>query len=221
MVGNRIVVVCTANMIRSPFIAGLLRSRMQAFAGRGLEVDSAGTAARPGAGAAPEAIELGKTYGLDLAAHRTRRLDDGVLATGDTVLCAERAHRRVVLDLRPDLLSSVFTVREFAHLVARVPERDAAGDWDGLVRAAGRARLGGRVTPEADDDVTDPIGCSQEVWTAFERQATQAVSAILAAIGSLPPEEWTDTSPPRPPATRRENRMRLGAPSSRRAARTG
>lgn len=221
VVGNRIVIVCTANMIRSPFIAGLIRSRMQTFTGRGLEVESAGTAARPGVGAATETIELGRTYGLDLATHRTRRLDEGVLATGDTVLCAERAHRRVVLDLRPDLLSTVFTVREFARLVAQAPVRDAAADWDGLVRAAGRARLSGRVPSEEDDDVVDPVGGPPEMWTAFERQATEAVSAILAAVGSLPPEEWTATTAPRPPATRREYRERLGAPSSRRAARRG
>ncbi|MDQ1137894.1 protein-tyrosine phosphatase [Microbacterium sp. SORGH_AS 1204] len=221
MVGNRIVVVCTANMIRSPFIAGLIRSRVQTFTGCGLEVESAGTAARPGIGAAPETIDLGKTYGLDLSGHRTRRLDEGVLATGDTVLCAERAHRRVVLDLRPDLLSRVFTVREFARLLAHGPVRDAAGDWEGLVRAAGRARLSGRVMPEEDDDVVDPVGRAQEVWTAFEREATQAVSAILAAVGALPPEGSAASSSPLPPATRREYRTRLAALSSRRAARRG
>lgn len=222
--GNRIVVVCTANMIRSPFIAGLLSSRLSGAAGRGLRIESAGTAARPGSEVAPETRVLATTYGFDLSAHRTRRLGDGVLETGDTVLCAERAHRRVVLDMRPDLISSVFTVREFARLVEETPAHGAASDWDALVRAATRARLTARVAREEDDDVVDPVGRPQEVWTEFERQATRAVSAILGAVIALPTgsvgERTVDGLAPTP-TTRREFRRRLGVPSSRRAARRG
>lgn len=220
MIGNRIVVVCTANMIRSPFIAELVSSRLHASSRGDLRVVSAGTAARPGAEAAPETVELGRTYGLDLTSHRTRRLDDGVLSTGDTVLCAERAHRRRVLDVRPDLISSVFTVREFARLVSGDDVRAAASDWSGLVRAAARARLAGRAVADEDDDVVDPVGQSQVVWTEFERQATSAVSAILAAVSDLPVGPIA-TDVPRVPSTRREYRTQHVMPATRRAARRG
>lgn len=222
--GNRIVVVCTANMIRSPFIAGLLSSRLRGAAGRRIRVESAGTAARPGAEVAPETRELATTYGFDLSGHRTRRLGDDVLQTGDTVLCAERAHRRVVLDLRPDLISSVFTVREFARLVAEAPVPGAASDWHELVRTATRSRLTARAARDEDDDVVDPVGRPQEVWTEFERQATDAVSAILAAVIALPvPVEGAGEGGggQRTPATRREFRRRLDAASTRRATRRG
>ncbi|WP_285138111.1 hypothetical protein [Microbacterium sp. lyk4-40-TSB-66] len=221
MGGNRIVVVCTANMIRSPFIAGLLSSRLSVMTDDAPQVESAGTAARPGDEAASEVVGLGRTFGLELSAHRTRRLADGVLATGDTVLCAERAHRRVVLDLRPDLLSSVFTVREFARLVDDEAVQAAASDWAGLVRAASRARLAGRTAVDDVDDVIDPVGRPAEVWTEFERQATRAVSTILGAMAGLPalgsPLETTQ----RVAGTRREYRTRHGVPASRRAARRG
>lgn len=221
MVGNRIVVVCTANMIRSPFIAGLLSSRLAATTEGRLGIESAGTAARPGDQAAPEILDLGRTYGLDLSAHRTRRLDDDVLATGDTVLCAERAHRRVVLDLRPDLLPSVFTVREFARLVDDEAVRAAASDWAGLVRAASRARLAGRSSAEDIDDVIDPVGRPQHVWTEFERQATQAVSTILGVTAGLPALESPAEGRQPAAGTRRDYRTRHAVPSSRRAARRG
>lgn len=221
MVGNRIVVICTANMIRSPFVAGLLSSRLAAMTDDRLRLESAGTAARPGDEAAPEVIDLGRTYGLDLSPHRTRRLDDGVLEAGDTVLCAERAHRRVVLDLRPDLLSSVFTVREFARLVDDEAVRGAASDWAGLVRAASRARLAGRVAADEVDDVIDPVGRPKDVWTEFERQATRAVSTILGAVAGLPALGSPVGDIPRVPRTRREYRTQHGVPSSRRAARRG
>lgn len=220
MVSDRIVVVCTANMIRSPFVAGLITSRLQPSTGRDLRVDSAGTAARPGEEAAPETVEIAKTYGLDLAAHRTRRLDDGVLATGDTVLCAERTHRRVVLDLRPDLISSVFTVREFARLVSDAAVRGIASDWAALVRAAGRARLAARTPPDEADDIVDPVGRPPAVWAEFERQAAQSVSAICAAVRSLPAARPA-IDVPRTPATRREYRTQQVVPASRREARKG
>jgi protein-tyrosine phosphatase len=222
VVENRIVVVCTANMIRSPFIAGLLSSRAQGGIGRSLRIESAGTAARAGAGAAPEIRELAEAHGFDLAGHRTRRLGDGVLEKGDTVLCAERAHRRVVLDLRPDLISSVFTVREFARLVAAISARGAVSDWDALVRSAARERLTTRAA--YDDDVVDPVGGPPEVWTVFERQATRAVSTILDVVGALPdrPVMGVSTAEERPrgATTRREFRALLRTPSGRRAART-
>lgn len=221
MAGNRIVVVCTANKIRSPFVAGLLRSRFPTFGAQDHVVESAGTAARPGDEAASEVIELGRTHGLDLAEHRTRRLDDGVLATGDTVLCAERAHRRVVLDVRPDLISSVFTVREFARLIDHAAVRDAAADWRGLVGAASRARLAARMPPDETDDLVDPVGRPQEVWTEFERQAIGAVSIILGAVAALPAGRATDEAAPRVAATRRDHRAQLGVPSTRRAMRRG
>ena len=62
MVGNRIVVVCTANMIRSPFIAGLLSSRLAATTEGRLGIESAGTAARPGDQAAPDEARCGPPH---------------------------------------------------------------------------------------------------------------------------------------------------------------
>lgn len=215
MIGGRIVVVCTANMIRSPFVAGLLASRWAAGAAAGLVVESAGTAARSDLPVTEEVARLARTYRFDLTAHRSRRLDEGVLQTGDTVLCAERAHRRVVLDLRPDLISSVFTVREFARLVEAPQIRAVASNWPALVRAAARARLAARAPgADGDDDIVDPVGQAESVWLEFERQATLAVSAILGAVSALPALDAEATASVRVPATRREHRLRAIPPTA-------
>lgn len=205
MIGDRILIVCTANMIRSPFVAGLLSSRLPAVGQGGLVVESAGTAARPGGTADEGATALGRTYGLALENHRSRRLGDGMLRTGDTVLCAEKAHRRVVLDLRPDLIASVFTIREFARLVDG-SRRRAAG-WRDLVEDAARGRLGARYAPEEEEDMVDPVGGSPTMWLEFERQATQAVSTILGAVAALP-TSGEGASTPSLFVTRREYRER-------------
>jgi len=203
MIGKRIVVVCTANMIRSPFVAGLLASGWPTTAG-GLTVESAGTAAREGRAAADDVIRIGAAYGLGLEGHRTRRLDERILRAGDTVLCAERAHRRVVLDLRPDLLPSVFTVREFGRLVESPSVRSAASTWPQLVLAASRARLVERPVVVEDDDIVDPIGRAEHLWTEFERQATEAVSAILGAVAPLLAQGTESDVPGEPQAGGRE-----------------
>lgn len=211
MIGDRLLIVCTANMIRSPFVAGLLSSRLSAVGASGLSVDSAGTAARPDGPADEEVTALGRTYGLALEDHRTRRLDDGMLRTGDTVLCAERGHRRIVLDLRPDLLTSVFTIREFARLVDVAHTR--AANWPDLVRAASRERLVTRRSSEEGDDMVDPVGGPPAVWLDFERQATQAVSMILGALSALPALDASPSSTASPSSRRevRERRTRESA----------
>ncbi|WP_136585899.1 hypothetical protein [Microbacterium hydrothermale] len=216
---DRLVIVCTANVIRSPFVAGLLASRMPSSLEQRLILDSAGTMARPSIPADPRVVALGRTYGLDLDPHRSRRLDEGVLRTGDTVLTAERAHKRVVLDLRPDLISSVFALREFARLAEAVQGR--ASSWAGLVQAVSRARLTVRRTHDEDDDVVDPVGGPDAAWLAFERQATQAVSTILSVVATLAPPVHPEGSAA-PILTRREyRRSREFSVLDRRSTRKG
>lgn len=216
---NRIVIVCTANVIRSPFVAGLLSTRMPARLNGHVTIASAGTLARSGMPADPRLVELGRTYGLDLDPHRSQRLDEGFLRAGDTVLCAERNHRRVVLDLRPDLISSVFTLREFSRLLEA--DHGRASHWAGVVEAASRERLAGRGARDEDDDVVDPVGGPDEAWLAFERQATQAVSTILGVMGTLP-APGPSASSEAPLSSRREYRRSRGAVTvDRRSARRG
>ncbi|MEW1706389.1 hypothetical protein AB0230_04020 [Microbacterium sp. NPDC089190] len=215
---DRVVIVCTANVIRSAFVAALLSSRSPEGHKAHLTFQSAGTLARPSTPADEKVVTLGRTYGLSLEGHRARRLDEGFLRTGDTVLCAERAHRRVVLDLRPDLISSVFTIREFSRLVETVPGR--APSWAALVQAASRSRLSRPPRDPEEDDMLDPVGGADAAWLAFERQATQAVSSILAALTALPTPSDTGPSVARPLSRReyrhaRENALRVAGSSER------
>ncbi|KEP76394.1 hypothetical protein HR12_00150 [Microbacterium sp. SUBG005] len=216
MIGDRIVIVCTANVIRSPFVAALMSSRLSAGYADHLQIESAGTSARPATPAEEKVVSLGRTYGLDLDPHRSRRLDDGVLRAGDTVLCAERAHRRAVLDLRPDLIASVFTVREFSRLAEAVHGR--ATSWADPVRLASQTRLAAPATT-GDDDLLDPIGGPDAAWLAFERQATQAVSAILGALAALPSPPSVVRTALSPVSRREYRRSREAALPDRRTTR--
>ncbi len=66
---QKILVICTGNICRSPLAAALLAREMP-----GLEVSSAGLDALIGMPADPLAVQVGTAHGLDLSAHRARRI---------------------------------------------------------------------------------------------------------------------------------------------------
>lgn len=200
----RLLIVCSANAIRSPFVEHLLRARFAAAGAVGPVLTSAGTAARPGRSAEPHAVEIGREHGLDLAPHRTRLLDEAMLRESSTVLCAAAVHRRTVLDMRPDALDTTFTVREFARLLREEHGAFREDGWESLVRRLARGRTRVRRTPGVDDDLVDPIGQPEAVWREFERAATDAVETIAVHAAPALAEAAAD----RPPMTRREYRAR-------------
>jgi protein-tyrosine phosphatase len=89
---DRILMVCTGNICRSPMAEALLRDRFAAR-GRGT-VASAGLAALVGRPADPLALELLAARGLDLSAHRARQLTPEMVAEADLVIVMEAAHQQ-------------------------------------------------------------------------------------------------------------------------------
>ncbi|WP_432261523.1 low molecular weight protein-tyrosine-phosphatase [Cupriavidus sp. TMH.W2] len=83
-----ILVVCLGNRCRSPMAADLLRQALPACS-----VASAGLAPPVGAGADPRVIRLLAKEGLDLAPHRARELDAGMVAGADLVLVMDHEQR--------------------------------------------------------------------------------------------------------------------------------
>ena len=68
-----VLFVCTGNICRSPFAAGLF-SKLQQHAGTQIHSDSAGIHAMLDAPAAPLSVEVAAQYQVDLNAHRARQL---------------------------------------------------------------------------------------------------------------------------------------------------
>lgn len=91
---NRVLMVCSGNICRSPMAEGLLRTRFQRR-GAGT-VASAGLHALVGRPADPLAVKLLAERGVDLSEHRARQLTPDLLVEFDLVLVMEDAQRRAL-----------------------------------------------------------------------------------------------------------------------------
>lgn len=104
---NRIIVVCTGNICRSPMAEALLRARLGA---RVEQVASAGTGALVGYPADPMAIDVAGEYGLDLTAHRAQQATLPLLSSMDLVLTLDQTHNDWLNRQYPQLRGRVHKV---------------------------------------------------------------------------------------------------------------
>ncbi len=86
---DRILVICTGNICRSPLAEALLRHKLSA---RGTQVSSAGTGALVGYPADPLSVEVAADHGLDLSAHRAQQVSLSQLGAVDLVLTLDQTH---------------------------------------------------------------------------------------------------------------------------------
>ncbi|WP_166376072.1 hypothetical protein [Aeromicrobium phragmitis] len=163
----RILVVCTANVCRSPLAAGLLRRRLDSGA---FVVESAGIRALDGGRTDANVVQRLTRRGIHLPDLAARQLTPDIARQADLILTATRDHRGDVLEVFPGALRRTFTLLEFAALAPRV---GANGPAD-LVRGAAMMRSDG---PQ-DVDIEDPIGRSDDVHDAVARQIEEAVDTI-------------------------------------------
>nr|WP_276568766.1 hypothetical protein [Aeromicrobium phoceense] len=168
------MVVCTANVCRSPVIEAMLVQRLD---GARHAVGSAGVRAPAGHPIDPDSAEQLRVRGLQVPAHAARQLTSDLVAEADLVLTATRAHRSDVLDLDPRALRRTFTALEFAGLVEGIE----ADGFAALVAQAAAARS----TGPSDVDLVDPIGRSVQVHAEVAARIESAVTTIVAALGRV------------------------------------
>jgi protein-tyrosine-phosphatase len=97
----RVLFVCTGNTCRSPLAAAALLDDLGPDRER-VTVSSAGTAAGEGQPPTPEAIAVARADGVDIRAHRARRVTPAVVRESDLVIVMERGHVGSVQSLGAD-----------------------------------------------------------------------------------------------------------------------
>lgn len=109
-----ILIICTANICRSPVTEALLRDRLYQ---RGLEdwtVSSAGTWAMQIRGASANSIIVASEYGLDIQDHEARMVKKQHLRESDLVLCMEVGHAEALRAEFADQAYKVYLLSEMS-----------------------------------------------------------------------------------------------------------
>ena len=188
----RILVVCTGNICRSPFIERLLQHQLdERWPGSDREfiVRSAGTAALVGSTMDPQAAAQLESYGGDPSGFRARDLSPALIAESDLVLTATRAHRGKVAAMYPKVLRQVFTFRDFADLVAgvdglsaRVTQTDPRAWVRQVTEEAAASRGLNPPLEPAQADIVDPFRREDEVFTTMAQQIVGSMPAVVRAL---------------------------------------
>jgi protein-tyrosine phosphatase len=178
----RILIVCTANIVRSP-MAEMIAKAMLRSSSCPILVTSAGTRARAGHPMAPHALTTLRDLGLDGSAHHARPLDNALVSDADLILTMETEHRGSAVTMEPAAMHKTFTLLEFAHLTGgrnRRHKSDTVGRAHAVVRAvAGRRGAPARRHPV---EIADPYGGPPEEYHRCAREMGASLSHVLGEL---------------------------------------
>ena len=202
-----ILVVCTANICRSPYVEAILKHE---FTGPNaardtnsthtrFRVASAGTRALRGAAMDIASAELLSHSGIDFDHSFTaRQMTLQQITDSDLVLTMTREHRAQVLELAPAALRRTLTLREMAALLrsesvsksASTPslahEHERAGDPRLAIRRIVDARsTHPELAQSPDADLADPYRQGSIAFTEMSRTVTDALTPIVAFLRSM------------------------------------
>jgi protein-tyrosine phosphatase len=192
---GRVLVVCTANVCRSPLAAELLREGFTAA-----DVGSAGVHALTDAPMCLVSASLLPADGRPQ--HVARQLTTDLVGAADLVLTMERDQRSSAVRLAPGSQNRVFTLREAAALAEGLVRRGAPAPDDvaglagamhairGIVPVPGTPRPKRRwwarpVPPEDPFTIEDGHGLAEAEHRAAADQVADTSRRLLDALRSL------------------------------------
>ena len=175
-----ILFVCTGNICRSPMAEGLLREILEA-AGSELEVASAGTYGADAEPASGHAIRVLADRGIDIGAHRSRRLTCDLVDEADLVVAMTRSHEVAVATLDQTARSRTFLAGEVVRLGGQAGARGVGDLVPAWAEALHAARGGHMTTGRLADEVADPYGGSEDGY----RRTADRLDGICSALARL------------------------------------
>ncbi|MEL7044658.1 MAG: low molecular weight protein-tyrosine-phosphatase [Pseudomonadota bacterium] len=115
-----VLVLCTANICRSPVAEALLFHHLKNHGlARRVAVGSAGTeVAASGAAADPRMVTLAAQHGINLRRHRSRAVDEAMLANADLILGMEQVHLDAVIARSPEFSERLELFDYAGHAIA-------------------------------------------------------------------------------------------------------
>ncbi|MBM9468620.1 arsenate reductase/protein-tyrosine-phosphatase family protein [Nakamurella leprariae] len=188
-----VLVVCTANLCRSPMAERFLGAALQELQEQGVgtegatgwTVRSAGTRGFQDQPMHPLSEQVLTERGASADGFRSRPITAEMVRSSGLVLTAAREHRAAVVQLVPAAVRRTFTLRQFARLcgaVPPIPADDPQGSGKRLVTEALLARSDVQPVGGDLDDLADPIGQPVESFRRCADLVHEAVAAIVAPL---------------------------------------
>ncbi|MBW3620662.1 MAG: low molecular weight phosphatase family protein [Actinobacteria bacterium] len=182
-----IVVVCTANICRSPLAEAMLVRAAAERCGPDvpLHVSSSGVHGLTGEPAAPLSAEEARERGLDLSRHVARVTDELGVWRADLVLTMTETHRGRIVRLLPSASRWTFTIREFARLTSALKPIEDDLPLRERVRFVTRLAHGARAyvaRPPGREDVSDPYGGPRAGYVEIADELEELVARIAPQL---------------------------------------
>ena len=155
---GHILIVCTANICRSPMAAALLQHFLagQDEPLKSLQVVSAGIAARQGDPISDNAAVAMKRVGLDLSQHSSQPVTQQLLDGALVVLCMTESHRAMIQLQFERVPTHLYLFREF-------------------------------LPPPVDPEVDDPYGGPLSVYETCRDNLVEAVPSVVNFLKTATP----------------------------------
>lgn len=175
-----LLLLCRANLIRSPMAAALLRARLAERGRADLLVASAGLQVDPGHELPETAVEAAHAQGVDLTDHRPRAAEAAPVREAALVVTMTEEQRAAVERLDRALIPRTFTLPELVRLLRAAAGTGPVESWAAAARAAHRARP---LVPPADgaEDVPDPVGRDRR----FQQRVAGEIAGLCAELAAL------------------------------------
>jgi protein-tyrosine-phosphatase len=151
-----IIIVCTANICRSPMGEGLLTHALAAQPEplKSLKVISAGVAARKGELASENSVFALKRVGIDIAGHRSSPLTQQLLDSALAVFVMTDSHKAMIELQAAPVPKNLHLFRDF------------------LPKAAHK-------------EISDPYGSSLKVYEACRDEMVEAIPSLIDYLKTL------------------------------------
>ncbi len=176
----KILVVCTANVCRSPMAAHFLTA---AAADAGLEVEVASSGFLLGdQTASDEVLAVMGERGVDLSSHRSRLTTPAMVAEADVVLTMERRHARDLVLMAPGHSRRIHTVGGAVDLL-EAADTTGKGPAEKLT-SIGEGRSTAALLGVGEDEVADPYGRGRKenrsAASHLESLSARLINALIA-----------------------------------------
>lgn len=153
---GHVLIVCTANICRSPMAQGLLAHALSGQAGplRDLKVISAGVAAHHGDDVSENTVIALKKVGIDVAQHRSRVLNQSLLDNAIAVFGMTESHRAAIMARAKPVPKHLYLFREF-------------------------------MPPPASSEIGDPFGGPLRLYESCRDEMVEAIPSLVSFLKTL------------------------------------